>query len=184
MEKTSGDVWMHASNLHEGLLKSLKPGGGEQTAGDFTYALFKRGYIQYSFGNVQAGVRCPRASERIFRIERDGSERLLASTSIEERKPVVGYPLFIYKWSDRGGKLTTLTLHKADNATIQYKRDGSEPVRCGKSALLKDLPGSIDGETEILGVPIPWTIDYNQMGWEIVNGMRLEDFAAAVKKAR
>lgn len=114
----------------------------------------------------------------------DGLFRQLRSNTIRVREGKYGkHPNFEYCWmADEAdptkGKLTYLRVDLTDDTFVNYI---SNKYRSGKRDLLKEMPESLDGLTEILGRPIPFGIDFEAKAEEILSGSGVPELAILIR---
>ncbi len=96
------------------------------------------------------------------------------------------YPSFEFRWiggktnPEEKGRLQFMRIDLAPDTFINYYL-GQDPdvLKSGNPVILQSMPDSLEGVTELLRRPIPWKIDFDQYGREILERSLLEQFRAA-----
>jgi hypothetical protein len=187
---TTKDAWVRAKDAVASFLETLPESGrlqiGPYTYNSDTWSIFSLSRVEneervlYSLCSFY--VSAYRHPDMFHEISIRTSERglwQLSEDRISYEDKDQAYPRFEYQW-DRSGRLRFLRVNINYDAFANYYGDSSTHYMIGDVNKLGVLPELLEGQEELLGHKIPWTIDFDAKAEEIVRLSEIEQFAAAV----
>ncbi len=189
MEK---EAWRRTRDLYWNLINKGRVPHNRFTLGEFECDGSKYpGRLVYKFGNtkVHMFLGYDRLASRLgsaddfFDLQEGNTLHRLQIGSIVERTEGGEYPRFFYTWyggiHDRG-KLSDMTILFADGSLVGYSSlDKAKLWKNGNPKTLATVPDSWNGVEEILERKIPYKIDFDSRGDDILRRMRFEELIKA-----
>lgn len=196
------DAWLYAYQLVENCLPYLPPRGiltaglprGVSTVGSFVYDDGNPDFYFFRQGTNGEGIKSlvgfsidgPRKPENFYRLLycEEGNSYGLFNNGVQYLGRGDVYPCFSYFWL-RGGNLNFLTARPSAGISAVYELKSNWRLDYRQLELPPEVPELITEDTnKLLGVPIPWKIDYDKVSWEILSKSGLEEFVKEVKERK
>ena len=187
------EAWQKARELYWGLVNAGRVPHNKFSIGEFQ--VDAKGYpsrLEYSFGDLKVHMclgydklaSCLGSADDFFDLQEGNTLHRLQIGAIAERTEGGEYPRFFYTWNgglrDRG-KLSDMIISFADGALVQYSSlDKGKSWKNGNPKTLATVPDSWDGVKEILKRKIPYKIDFDARGDDILRRMRFEELIKAL----